>query len=413
MPAPRPRDRAGGGRLAALDARVGWWPRLALVTLAGCAVRPDHEQRQPPDRRLQQPALRDPVARAQHRGRAGRVCSTSATSRSSASAPTATRSSPRARSARGGAGGAHFAAIDVDPDRARRRRHPRGGDRAHRPPARGRLPGDRDPVRRRRRSSRSPTTSIPARSAGSTGSSALDPLHSFGAQITTPAGLLLSGAGRRCRCWPGSSTCSTRSRTGRAWRARARRSARGSAMTIPVNKLKVMAFSFGAMVGALAGTLFAAQQSSVFPTNFTSNILILIYACLVLGGVGSIAGAIARRDRGHRRPADALEPDRRRLPVLRPRAHRADREIRPWRYLAAVLAGIVAFGFAAHAIVSAISSSAVAGAPGSGGWIGSARAPLGDRALQARRLRQHPLRRADLRADRAGSRQGDLAPGCS
>jgi hypothetical protein len=40
--------------------------------------------------------------------------------------------------------------------------------------------------------------------------------------------------------------------------------------------------------------------------------------------------------------------------------------------LVAVLAGIVALGFAAHAIVGAISSSAVGGSPGSGGWIGSA-----------------------------------------
>jgi hypothetical protein len=37
-----------------------------------------------------------------------------------------------------------------------------------------------------------------------------------------------------------------------------------------------------------------------------------------------------------------------------------------------VLAGVVALGFAAHAIVGAISSAAVAGAPGSSGWIGSA-----------------------------------------
>ena len=63
-------------------------------------------------------------------------------------------------------------------------------------------------------------------------------------------------------------------------------------MTIPVNRVKVMAFSFGAIVAALAGTIFAAQQGSVFPTNFQSPILILIYACLVLGGVGSIAGAV-------------------------------------------------------------------------------------------------------------------------
>ena len=82
------------------------------------------------------------------------------------------------------------------------------------------------------------------------------------------------------------------SRTGRAWRALNDDPLAAEAMTMSVNKLKVMAFSFAAMVGALAGTLFAAQQDNVFPTNFTANILILIYACLVLGGVGSIAGAI-------------------------------------------------------------------------------------------------------------------------
>ena len=139
-----------------------------------------------------------------------------------------------------------------------------------------------------------------------------------------------------------------------------------------MNKLKVMAFSFGAMVGALAGTVFAAEQNTVFPTNFTANILILIYACLVLGGVGSIAGAIlgglvvtigeqmlsSPNDAGYLFYGLILL-----TLVLR---------IRPWRKLAAVLAAVVAFGFAMHAIVGAISSSAVAGGPGSGGWIGSA-----------------------------------------
>jgi hypothetical protein len=46
-------------------------------------------------------------------------------------------------------------------------------------------------------------------------------------------------------------------------------------------------------------------------------------------------------------------------------------KIRPWRYLAYVLAGTVALGLAAHAIAGAISSSATAGSPGSTGWIGS------------------------------------------
>ena len=36
-------------------------------------------------------------------------------------------------------------------------------------------------------------------------------------------------------------------------------------MTIPVNRVKLMAFSFGAAVAALAGTLFAAQQIERVP----------------------------------------------------------------------------------------------------------------------------------------------------
>jgi ABC-type branched-subunit amino acid transport system permease subunit len=46
--------------------------------------------------------------------------------------------------------------------------------------------------------------------------------------------------------------------------------------------------------------------------------------------------------------------------------------VRPWKHLVAVIAAVVALGYATHAIVGAISSSAVAGSPGSSGWIGSA-----------------------------------------
>ena len=90
-------------------------------------------------------------------------------------------------------------------------------------------------------------------------------------------------------------------------------------MTIPVNRVKLMAFAFGAMVAALAGTIFAAQQISVFPTDFDTPILILIYAGLILGGAGSIAGAATGAlvvmviyDGLLRSPTDSG------LPVLRP-----------------------------------------------------------------------------------------------
>ena len=163
------------------------------------------------------------------------------------------------------------------------------------------------------------------------------------------------------------------SRTGRAWRAVREDPLAAAAMTIPVNRVKLMAFALGAMIAALAGTIFAAQQISVFPTDFNTAYLILIYAGLILGGAGSIAGAVTGGlvlvvilDGLLRSPTDAgyLFYGLILLTLVV--------RVRPWRRLAGVLAGTVAFGFAVHAIVSALSSSAVAGGPQSAGWIASA-----------------------------------------
>ena len=159
------------------------------------------------------------------------------------------------------------------------------------------------------------------------------------------------------------------SRTGRAWRAVRDDPLAASAMTVPVNRVKVMAFTFGAAIAALAGTMFAAQQSSVFATNFSAQTLILIYACLVLGGAGSIAGAVLGGivvtvgEQMLSSPLDSAYLFYGLLIVV------LVARVRPWRALAAVLAGIVAFGFAAHAIVGAISHRAIAGTPGSAGWF--------------------------------------------
>jgi branched-chain amino acid transport system permease protein len=211
----------------------------------------------------------------------------------------------------------------------------------------------------------------PGTLGGVNGLFGLDTIHSFGAQIQTPLGFYYLALVITVAVAAILHLLDT-SRTGRAWRALRDDPLAASAMTIPINKLKVMAFSFSAMIGALAGTLFAAQQDTVFPTNFTSNILILIYACLVLGGVGSIAGAILGgvvvtvAEQMLSSPTDSayLFYGMILIALLV--------RVRPWKYLAAVLAGVVGLGFAAHAIVGAVSSSAVAGSPGSGGWIGSA-----------------------------------------
>jgi branched-chain amino acid transport system permease protein len=211
----------------------------------------------------------------------------------------------------------------------------------------------------------------PGTFGGVNGLFGLDPLHSFGLQAVTPITYYYVALAMVALV-AGILHLLDTSRTGRAWRALRDDPLAAEAMTIPVNKLKVMAFSFGAIVGALAGTLFAAEQATVFPTNFTANILILIYACLVLGGVGSIAGAILGgiavtvAEQMLSSPNDAAYLFYGLILLV------LIVKIRPWRRLGAVLAGIVALGFAAHAIVGGISSSAVAGSPGSSGWIGSA-----------------------------------------
>ena len=90
----------------------------------------------------------------------------------------------------------------------------------------------------------------PGTLGGVNGLYGLDPFHGFGGNVTTPTRLLLPGADRG-RILAGVLHLLDTSRTGRAWRALQDDPLAAEAMTIPVNKLKVMAFSFSAMVGAL------------------------------------------------------------------------------------------------------------------------------------------------------------------
>jgi branched-chain amino acid transport system permease protein len=209
----------------------------------------------------------------------------------------------------------------------------------------------------------------PSKLGGPNGIFALDSLHGVGVQITTPTGYYYVLLALLVLSMVVLHMLDT-SRLGRAWRAVREDPLAASAMTIPVNRVKLMAFAIGAMIAAMAGAVFASQQTSVFPTDFDTPYLILVYAGLILGGAGSISGAVVGGlvvslvvDGFLRSPTEAgyifygvivisL--------VLR---------MRPWTKLAAVLGGTIAFGFVVHAIVSAFSSSAVAGNPGSTTWI--------------------------------------------
>ena len=82
------------------------------------------------------------------------------------------------------------------------------------------------------------------------------------------------------------------SRTGRAWKASREDPLSAELMGMPVNRLKIMAFSFGAGIAGLAGSIFAAVQTGAFPQNFGTTVLIIIYAVVILGGTGSLTGMI-------------------------------------------------------------------------------------------------------------------------
>ena len=161
------------------------------------------------------------------------------------------------------------------------------------------------------------------------------------------------------------------SRTGRAWRALRDDPLAAQVMTIPINALKVMAFSFGAIVAALAGTVFAAEQGAVFAPDFQATVLIIIYACLVLGGVGGIAGAVLGGITVTVAQAMLSSPTDSAYLFYGLILITIVARVRPWRLLVALLAAIAGFGVALRAIVGAISHAAVGGSPGSTGWIGS------------------------------------------
>ena len=82
------------------------------------------------------------------------------------------------------------------------------------------------------------------------------------------------------------------SRTGRAWRALREDPLAAEAMSIPVNRLKLLAFAIGASIAGLAGCIFAAVLTAVSPGNFALPILITTYAIVILGGIGSLTGVV-------------------------------------------------------------------------------------------------------------------------
>jgi ABC-type branched-subunit amino acid transport system permease subunit len=134
------------------------------------------------------------------------------------------------------------------------------------------------------------------------------------------------------------------SRTGRAWRALREDSLAAELMSMPVNWLRLLAFSFGAAVAGLTGTIAAPLHTGVFPTDFDLPLLITVYAMVILGGSGSLVGVAV----GAIVINVALEvltvPEHARWLFYGGILIALVKFVRPWRWLGIVLAGTVVFG---------------------------------------------------------------------
>lgn len=197
---------------------------------------------------------------------------------------------------------------------------------------------------------------------GPNGISNVLPLEFFGKQVTSLDGYFYVALATFVVAM-GVLYLVNQSRTGRAWRALREDELAAELMTMPVDRLKLMAFAFGAGVAGVAGAIFAPVQGAVFPANFDIVLLITVYAMVVLGGAGSLVGVtvgavlINASLEALRDPSDAswlfFGVVVVTIVVL----------LRP-RWLSAVLlGGTVLFGLAAHEIAEQLRPSLVGGTP--------------------------------------------------
>jgi len=82
------------------------------------------------------------------------------------------------------------------------------------------------------------------------------------------------------------------SHIGRAWEAIREDEVAAQAMGVPLVHAKLLAFACGASFAGVMGVLFAAKQMFVSPESFTFLESIGVLAMIILGGMGSIPGAI-------------------------------------------------------------------------------------------------------------------------
>ncbi len=206
---------------------------------------------------------------------------------------------------------------------------------------------------------------------GANGLDQIDPLNFFGYHITTTKGYyfytLISLALLMTMLY-----FVNKSRTGRAWRALREDPLAAEVMSMPVNRLKLLAFMFGAATAGFTGTIFGAVQSGAFPGDYDVGLLITIYAIVILGGLGSIGGVVIGALVVNGAPELLRSSSNARFLFYGVILLALLVAIRPWYRLVVVLLGTVAFGAIVHAVVVAAWPRGTAGHVQGGGAFGRA-----------------------------------------
>lgn len=84
----------------------------------------------------------------------------------------------------------------------------------------------------------------------------------------------------------------SRSRVGRAWAAIREDELAAACSGIDTFQLKLLAQGCGGAVAGVAGAIFAAKQGTITPDSFDFILSVMILAMVVLGGLGSVPGAL-------------------------------------------------------------------------------------------------------------------------
>jgi branched-chain amino acid transport system permease protein len=216
-----------------------------------------------------------------------------------------------------------------------------------------------------------PTVAGKGLTGGPNGIADIDPLSFFGYELTTRSQqfyfLLLSVV----VVLVGLHFLSE-SRTGRAWRALREDPLAAEAMTIPVKRLKLMAFAFGAGIAGFAGCIFGSVLTAVTAGNFDLPLLITIYAVVILGGLGSLTGVVLGAiviNVSFQFLAPENPQNNARVLFYAVLLLLLLLSLRPWWRVGAVIGGIVGLGLVTRLVVEALAPSWAGGPVVEGGRL--------------------------------------------